>query len=476
MLREKVLEDGARDFGRDVIGPSTYDILEFNSHIGELTVRPERFDLNPRDLVVPTLSASAIVFLAGCTAPGAEKPSPTGQTGKATPSPTSQIRVNTPTPTNETGAGGADSTGGGVEVFVTPDEIKRLFNGFRSLVKSKGNHIEVTDGGHMYQCVDLVEGWAQYLGAPLETVLQPESAYQIYENANDQTRHWFDVIKYKPGMIFLTGDIVIFDKDFPGGGGNGHTGVASGKGSATQAEIFAQNTKGDPINGGPAVLQTYKIGKGSHVEGILRPKLIDSDVTIPDQTPTKKPTATNAPTPAEAPVPTLSPKELANMTWYMQFSPEPAPFFFPVPKGWETSEVKINDLAGSGMEYGVHTDNNSVLFVMAQASNGQTVDDFFAEKRQTIINNKPDDNITKEYGISHGVSLPNGMKNAIRWEIDDQSFAGYTAHMVAYYIAGRDFQDKVDVNYVIGYITKLKNWQPRISQLLEEFTARINKP
>jgi hypothetical protein len=124
---------------------------------------------------------------------------------------------------------------------------------------------EYSDSSNLYQCVDVVEGWAQaYLGIP-KTSIQHASAYQIYTEPTAETYKYFDIIPNDPSNFPRKGDIVVWSSNVPGSGGNGHTGVATGDGNTDQFDCFEQN---DPT-GSACHIKTYTY---TNVLGWLRPK------------------------------------------------------------------------------------------------------------------------------------------------------------------------------------------------------------
>ncbi len=244
MPKEIPLQDGAKNFGRGAIGPSLSDIAEFNSHRGELLVRGG-FTLNPRDLIVPSLSGVAIVSLTGCAQPGqSERPSTTEQNLTAW--------------------------------------IDKKFDDFYK--EDNGIYVEAYVNTNLWQCYDLPSDFVKrFLKYPLNTIGHPGGAYQIFKLADDQTNQFFNIIDLKanPGILPKKGDVVVWEDGFNAIGG--HTGVATGKNENGKIEVFVQNDPaGNPTGvdpnkplpsplGSPSHLKTYTL---NHVLGYLEPKVI----------------------------------------------------------------------------------------------------------------------------------------------------------------------------------------------------------
>lgn len=120
--------------------------------------------------------------------------------------------------------------------------------------KYKGQYVDF-DGYYGPQCVDLVQYWNRELGGQrfsgnaIEIIKQPMGIYEVIKNG--------------PTNIPKEGDIVVWNKNM--GAGNGHTGIATGKGSVMTFEAFEQN---DPYTS-PAHLKEYKY---DNVVGWLHPR------------------------------------------------------------------------------------------------------------------------------------------------------------------------------------------------------------
>lgn len=126
-----------------------------------------------------------------------------------------------------------------------------------------GKFVEVVDPSSKYQCFDLADAWLDFLGIPKDSIAH-YYAYQIYTDATDRTRQFFDLIPNTPDGVPQVGDVVIFGKQV---GIAGHVCIRSnGQGDANAFESFDQNWP----TGSPAHLQQHNyVG----VLGWLRPKI-----------------------------------------------------------------------------------------------------------------------------------------------------------------------------------------------------------
>ena len=125
-----------------------------------------------------------------------------------------------------------------------------------------GTFVEVVDPNSKYQCFDLADAWLDFLGIPKDSIAH-YYAYQIYTDANDRTRQFFDLIPNTPDGVPKAGDVVIFSKAV---GVAGHVCIASGNGNTDIFQSFDQNWP----SGSPAHLQQHNY---DGVLGWLRPKI-----------------------------------------------------------------------------------------------------------------------------------------------------------------------------------------------------------
>lgn len=100
-----------------------------------------------------------------------------------------------------------------------------------------GQYVEVSYRPAAYQCMDLAYVWAFALGVPKATI-QHDSAYKVWDNANDLTREYFDLIPNTPDAIPQDGDIVVWNNKY---GPYGHIGIALGGGTTNRFKVFEQN-------------------------------------------------------------------------------------------------------------------------------------------------------------------------------------------------------------------------------------------
>lgn len=110
--------------------------------------------------------------------------------------------------------------------------MKEKLNQFISNVN--GQFVEVSYKPAIYQCMDLAYNWVFCLGFPKSTI-QHEFAYEVYTQASDITRQYFEIIPNLTETIPQTGDIAVFK-----GGEAGHIVVVI---EATQSKmkVFEQN-------------------------------------------------------------------------------------------------------------------------------------------------------------------------------------------------------------------------------------------
>ena len=128
-----------------------------------------------------------------------------------------------------------------------------------------GQFVEVSSNSALYQCFDLAYAWTFCLGIPKATI-QHGAAYEIWSQATDLTRQYFDLIKEETAVIPQAGDLVVWSNKY---GTYGHVAIVV---EATQLtmKVFEQN---NPI-GTNAHIQDRKY---TNVSGYLRPKNIAID-------------------------------------------------------------------------------------------------------------------------------------------------------------------------------------------------------
>lgn len=126
-----------------------------------------------------------------------------------------------------------------------------------------GEFVEVSYKEAPYQCLDLAYCFVFCLGFPKSTI-QHLYAYQVYTEANDFTREYFEVIKNEIETIPQAGDLAVFK-----GGEAGHIAIVI-EATKTRMKVFEQN---NPL-GTNAHIQdrTY-----TNVLGFLRPKFAEVD-------------------------------------------------------------------------------------------------------------------------------------------------------------------------------------------------------
>lgn len=128
-----------------------------------------------------------------------------------------------------------------------------------------GQFVEVSSNSALYQCMDLAYNWIFALGIPKATI-QHGAAYEIWSQATDLTRQYFDLIKEETSVIPQEGDLVVWSNKY---GTYGHVAIVI-EASQLTMKVFEQN---NPI-GSNAHIQDRKY---TNVSGYLRPKNIAID-------------------------------------------------------------------------------------------------------------------------------------------------------------------------------------------------------
>ena len=153
--------------------------------------------------------------------------------------------------------------------------IQQKFDRFYSnLVNQK---VEVSDSSNVYQCMDLCYLWTFSLDIPKATI-QHLYAYQVFTQASDLTRQYFDVIPNSATFVPKAGDLVVFsNRNLNGTYFNqaGHIGIANGSGDIYRFKSFDQNW----IVGQPPVIVEHNYNSPKLL-GVLRPKWLEADIRI----------------------------------------------------------------------------------------------------------------------------------------------------------------------------------------------------
>lgn len=145
--------------------------------------------------------------------------------------------------------------------------MKEKLNQFVSNLN--GQFVEVSYKPALYQCMDLAYVWTFVLGFPKSTI-QHEFAYEVYTQASEITRQYFDIIPNTPDAIPQDGDLVIFNKT--SGNVAGHIGIALGGGSTKNFMMFEQNSP-------TGTNSNIKQKSYTNCLGFLRPKSVVSGDT-----------------------------------------------------------------------------------------------------------------------------------------------------------------------------------------------------
>lgn len=100
-----------------------------------------------------------------------------------------------------------------------------------------GKSVEKEDASNLDQCFDLAFAWCDALQIPRDAI-RHLNAFQIYTDATDITRQYFDLIENTPEAVPQVGDIVVFSTVV---GPAGHVSIANGIGDTNSFQSFDQN-------------------------------------------------------------------------------------------------------------------------------------------------------------------------------------------------------------------------------------------
>lgn len=143
------------------------------------------------------------------------------------------------------------------------NSMEDIFNTFLANIPDQA--IEVSDKSNIYQCMDLAYLWTMVLRFPKATI-QHQYAYQVFANASDLTRQYFDIVANTPTGIPPKGALVVFDKTSTNIAG--HISISNGVGTTNTFQSVDQNWAG--VQKARMVTHNYDNPK---VLGWLIPKL-----------------------------------------------------------------------------------------------------------------------------------------------------------------------------------------------------------
>jgi len=124
-----------------------------------------------------------------------------------------------------------------------------------------GQFVEVSYRDAIYQCLDLVYNWVFVLDFPKATI-QHQYAYEVFTQASDFTREYFDIIPNRTETIPQEGDIVVWNKTSSNIAG--HIAIVI-EATQTKMKVFEQNS---PLGTNAHISdKTY-----TNCLGFLRPK------------------------------------------------------------------------------------------------------------------------------------------------------------------------------------------------------------
>ncbi|MDD5407034.1 MAG: hypothetical protein PHE73_08870 [Sulfurovaceae bacterium] len=98
--------------------------------------------------------------------------------------------------------------------------------------------IEKEDSIALDQCMDLIFAWCDVLSIPREAV-RHQYAYQVWDQANDTTKQYFDLLLNTPTFIPQMGDIAVFKQI--AGIPVGHVSIDTGKSDINNLITLDQN-------------------------------------------------------------------------------------------------------------------------------------------------------------------------------------------------------------------------------------------
>lgn len=158
--------------------------------------------------------------------------------------------------------------------------MESKFNQFQAQVIGKS--IEKEDSSNLDQCMDLIFAWCDFLGIPRDTVRHPV-AYQVWTNATDETKKYFDLLTNTLTFIPKAGDIAVFGTKV---GNAGHVSIDTGKSNVINLNTLDQNWDTQHYNlgiqNGQLIPYTRLVTHNWYygIIGFLRPKINQGDDVI----------------------------------------------------------------------------------------------------------------------------------------------------------------------------------------------------
>lgn len=129
-----------------------------------------------------------------------------------------------------------------------------------------GKPVEAEDPSNLDQCFDWAFKYCEFLNVP-HSAIRHLYAYQIYADATEETKQYFNLIPNTPDNIPQLGDIVVFNTAV---GVAGHVCVATGAGDTNKFQSTDQNWNGHKY-------VEYIEHSYNGVVGWLRPKVFPQD-------------------------------------------------------------------------------------------------------------------------------------------------------------------------------------------------------
>lgn len=119
------------------------------------------------------------------------------------------------------------------------EEFKSIVHsGKLSLDGKTPDRVEVNDSTNVYQCMDLLYAWLDFLKIPRDTI-RHLLAYQVWTEPNDLTIKYFEMIPNTPSGIPPVGSLVVFSTAI--GGSAGHIAIGTKDSTINNAVTYDQN-------------------------------------------------------------------------------------------------------------------------------------------------------------------------------------------------------------------------------------------
>ncbi len=148
---------------------------------------------------------------------------------------------------------------------MTYEQLKQKFQDFFNTFN--GQSLEFVDASNLYQCVDLVVAWVDWLDIPTTSVAGHFYPREFFYDRTDISNAYFEYIENTKDFVPRTGDIVIW---------NFHIAVCNGIGDINTFQSFDQNCPAG------AVCQIISHDYDG-VIGFMRPIVTNSNINMEDR-------------------------------------------------------------------------------------------------------------------------------------------------------------------------------------------------